>query len=183
MIKKNTFFIIVLSFILFSCKNGQKKSLNSDTIIKADSSKNLVLNVLTEVKLKPSGDTDYISIKLSNVCLKIFYNNNKPKFFNLNDKYVVDTVSLNYRRDNRGVYLGYSDSGYVKGLGCKYINESKGTDLVFDRKGKVTNLTSWDTYDNDGNEFDLKNIKNGKIIMFSMKEGEIIDTTVFKIVK
>ncbi len=164
-----TIYIILATVIFFftECKN---KATNQTLFEK---------RFYQDVSLNPNGDTNFVNLQFSNICLRINYSDNKPKYVQVSNCYGGDSLKSEYAKYNRGVYFTLSSivPNSISVAGFKYLNGDAGADISVNAiDGSMKDITSWDQYSNNGKLYDMENFDKGLIKVYIIKNAEKVDS-------
>ncbi len=174
---------ILLLIVADSCKSGDR---NAHTKVENKYCENKLCNIIVslddyalkkEIGFSSNMDTEYVKLTTSGYSVTINYYENKPQYFQIK-KDILDNESttLNFRKENSGVFFSIDSIGKIKELGYKYLDSTSGGDLRIDDKSSVFQAGKWDNYSNNGWIIGLDDLVNQKILVYKIKDSEIVDS-------
>ncbi|MDX1955747.1 MAG: hypothetical protein SFU20_09460 [Chitinophagaceae bacterium] len=177
--------IVLVATAITSCRYGKNSSMQrtfyQDSTLESINISSNEMGIAKQINFNPSGDTNFILIQSANICMKIKFSDNKRKYIQVSDCLKGDNSRSHYVRENRGVFwvLNPGGSDTLSALGYKYLLGNEGAEIAVNNDGSVKRFSDWKQYSNNGNIYDLGEVNIGRIKIYSVKEGEIIDSFVY----
>lgn len=181
------FSVIPLVIVACECKarkeiDAQEKEFYSNSVLRSVKKTWADMDIAKEIIFNAPNDTSDVIVKSSNMRFVIHYYKNKPQGVLVQNILAKDSLLHHYVRDNKGVYfiLSSIDPDAISAAGFKYLNGNAGVDISVDIKdGSMKNFTAWEQYKNDGKTYDVKELGKGVIKVYTLRDGEKIDSSVY----
>lgn len=166
--KKNQFVLLICIVLLSSCRNSNNSGNFRDSIDK-------------KISLNAKGDTEFVLLQHSNIRLFVHYYQNKPKGFLLQDYGMSDSLKSHYAKSYKGVFVSINpESGRINSIGYRYLQKDEAGEMSVSDSGTIDSFTRWEQYNNNGKVYDVKQTDKGEIVVYTLRNGEKIDSSVYE---
>jgi len=177
--------IILIATAIISCRSNTRstvqKTFYHGSALESININSKEIGITKLINFNSSGDTNFILIQSSNICIKINYSDNKPKYIQVNNCLKKDNLSSHYIRENRGVFwvLNPGGSDTISAVGYKYLQGNEGAEIAVGDDGSVKRFSDWKQFSNNGNIYDISEVNTGRIKIYSIVDGEKIDSSLY----